>query len=215
MKILDSRLYRLAETITNYFLLNLLWALLSLPLLTVYPATVALFSVLRTWRVGDSAEIVGPFFAAFRAKLGQSLLLGLGWTAIGIVLGVDLLASRQIPGALALPVLVALGLITLLYCQLSVFLFPTIAHIRTTPPGVVRNAFLLALSQPFLSLFAALGLIALALAAYFLPFLPLLFASPVAYGLDALFRRGVARFAPGGLSGAIEELNAPDDEIVD
>lgn len=209
MKILNSRLYQLADTVANYFLLNLLWLLISLPLVTAYPATVALFSVLRAWRVEESSEIIAPFFSAFRRQFRRSLLLGIGWTIIGIILVADFLAVRGIPGAMAIPVLFALGLVTILYCQMSVYLYPAIAHIDARPRDLIRAIFLLVLSQPFLSLFAALGLLALGLATYFVPFTPLLVASSVAQGLDAVFRRAVAKFAPGALRGEIAEFDPP------
>ena len=204
MKILDSRLYRMANTATNYFLLSLLWLVISLPLVTIFPATVALFGVLRVWREEDREDILGPFFGTFRAKFWQSVLIGLGWTAVGAVLGVDILASRRIVGAIAIPVLIALGLITLLYCQLSVYLFAIIAHMHVGVRGVIRNAFLITLSQPFLSLFAAVGIIIVGIAAYFVPFILLIVVGMIAYGQDALFRRGVAKFAPGALSGELD-----------
>lgn len=215
MKILDSRFYRLADTVANYFLLNLLWFLISLPLITVFPATVALFSVLRAWRTDESTEIIAPFFGAFRRKLGRSLLLGIGAAIIGVILAADFVAVRRIPGAMAIPVLFALGLIAILYLQMSVYLYPTIAHIDAPPRAIIRNIFLLTLSQPFISLLAALGLLALAFATYLFPFTPLLVASSVAQGLDALFRRAVGKFAPGGLRGEIAELDPPDypDEV--
>jgi uncharacterized membrane protein YesL len=215
MKILDSRLYRMANTATNYFLLSLLWLVISIPLVTIFPATVALFGVLRVWREEDREDVLGPFFGTFRAKFWQSLLIGVGWTAIGAVLGVDILASRRIPGAVAIPVLIALGLITLLYCQLTVYLFPIIAHMRVGVRGVIRNAFLLTLSQPFLSLFAAVGIVIVGIGAYFVPFILLIVVGMIAYGQDALFRRGVAKFAPGALSGELGIILDADSNLTD
>lgn len=215
MKILDSRLYRMANTATNYFLLSLLWLVISIPLVTIFPATVALFGVLRVWREEDREDVLGPFFGTFRAKFWQSLLIGVGWTAIGAVLGVDILASRRIPGTVAIPVLIALGLITLLYCQLTVYLFPIIAHMRVGVRGVIRNAFLLTLSQPFLSLFAAVGIVIVGIGAYFVPFILLIVVGMIAYGQDALFRRGVAKFAPGALSGELDIILDADSNLTD
>ena len=203
MKFIDSRAYRLADAVTNYFLLNLVWFVVCLPLVTAAPATVALFVVVRRWREDEGYEVLAPFFAAFRASFRRAFLVGLGWTIVGLILVVDLLASRRIPGAIAIPVLIAAGFLALLYCQLSTYLFPLLAHSRATPREIVRNAFLLTLSQPFRTIVAALGLIILALMTYFLPLVPLVVASSTAVALDAHFRRGVARFVPGALAGEI------------
>jgi uncharacterized membrane protein YesL len=49
MGFLDSRLYRWLEVFTNFFVLNLLWLLACVPVLTIYPATAAKFGVVRGW----------------------------------------------------------------------------------------------------------------------------------------------------------------------
>src|SRR4051794_2512203 len=148
MRFLDSRFYRVAESATNLLLLNLLWLVVSLPVVTLFPATTALFGVLRTWEEREGAGVIGPFFPAFRGKRWQGRGLGGAWAALGGVLVVGLVASRRMGGVLAFPRLAATGIMLLAYCLVAVSLLPVIANARTTPPGVIRNAVLLALSQP-------------------------------------------------------------------
>jgi len=220
MRILDSRFYRVAEVATNFLLLNLLWLVVALPVVTIFPATTALFGVLKVWEEREGAGVVGPFFATFREKIWPSLLIGVAWAAIGGVLIVDLIASRRIGGGLASLLLIAAGLMTLVHGAVTVYLFPTIANARTTPLGMVRNAGLLALSQPIASLVAAIGLVAVAIAIYLVPFLLLFAGSIVAYGLNALFRRAVGNFpaveppaaVPAG-SGAADQIPAGEGNI--
>src|SRR4051794_26334118 len=209
MRFLDSRFYRVVEAATNILLLGLLWLVVSLPLVTLFPATVALFGVLRAWDEQEGVGITGPFFATFREKFWQSLVVGCAWTAIGGVLVVDLLASRRVGGVLALPLLVATGLMALAYGLVSVYVFPVIARARTTPLGVIRNAGLLALSQPLLSLLAALALLAVVLIAYSTPFVLLFVGGFVAWGVNALFRHGLARFSPLTVPDDSDEVLAP------
>lgn len=60
-----GRAHRLLEVFINLLLLNLLWLLACLPVLTIYPATAAMFGVVRIWvRQGDQG-IVRPFFSSF------------------------------------------------------------------------------------------------------------------------------------------------------
>ncbi len=194
MRIIDSRLYRWAEIATDLFLLTLLWLVVSLPLVTLCPATTAVFGVFRAWEEGEGAGIVGPFFASFRARLRQSLVVGFGWSLLGVILLFDLLATRRMTGPLAFPLLVAMLGLALCYLLPTVYIYPTLANARTTAFGVVRNAFLLALSQPLLSLLAAFGMIVWGVALYAFPILLPLFGGVVAYGLNALFNRAIRRF---------------------
>ena len=47
MSILDSRVYRWSEVAADFFLLNLMWLLACLPVVTAPPATAAMFAVVR------------------------------------------------------------------------------------------------------------------------------------------------------------------------
>ena len=80
-----GRIYRVLEIGTNVFLLNLLWLVASLPLLTAYPATAALFGVVRAWVRQEDPGVIAPFVRHFRENLRQSLLLGVAWTCLGVV----------------------------------------------------------------------------------------------------------------------------------
>jgi uncharacterized membrane protein YesL len=194
MRIIDSRFYRWAENATNLFLLTLLWLLVSVPLVTLIPATTAVFGVFRAWEDNEGAGIVGPFFASFRARFLQSLIVGVGWAAIGGILLVDIFATRNMTGVIATPLFIATLSLTLFYTMLSIYIYPILANARTSALGVIKNAFLLSLSQPLLSLIVAFGLLFFAIVLWVFPFGILLFGGVVAYGLNALFNRAVGRF---------------------
>ncbi|MGI9049327.1 MAG: DUF624 domain-containing protein, partial [Rubrobacteraceae bacterium] len=49
MNVLDSRLYRWLEVFTNLLILDLIWLVSCLPVITIYPATTAMFGVTRDW----------------------------------------------------------------------------------------------------------------------------------------------------------------------
>jgi uncharacterized membrane protein YesL len=214
MKIIDSRFYSWMESATNFFLLTLLWLVVSLPVVTIFPATTAMFGVFRAWEDNESTGIVGPFFAAFRMRFLQSLLVGLAWTIVGGILLVDIVATRSMTGLLAIPFFIATLSLTLFYTMLTIYVYPILANARTTALGVVRNAFLLALSQPLLSLIATFGLLLFVLVLWVFPFAIVIFGSPVAYGLNALFNRAVGRFpSPTGAEEGTREV--PDGDALE
>jgi len=194
MKVLDSRLYRWMDTATNFFLLTLLWLIVSIPIVTFFPATMAMFGVFRAWKDNEGAGIVGPFFAAFRKRFLQSLLVGVVWAILGGILLVDIVATRRMTGAVAIPLFIATLSLTLFYTMLTIYIYPILANARTTALGVVKNAFLLSLSQPLLSLVTTFGLFLSAIVLWIFPFAIIIIGSPIAYGMNALFNRAVGRF---------------------
>jgi len=215
MKVIDSRFYRWMEQATNLFLLTLLWLIVSIPIVTFFPATTAMFGVFRAWEDNEGAGIVGPFFAAFRKRFLQSLLVGIVWALLGGILLVDIVATRSMTGAIGIPLFIATLSLTLFYTMLTIYIYPILANARTSALGVVKNAFLLSLSQPLLSLITTFGLLFFAIVLWIFPFAIIIFGSPIAYGMNALFNRAVGRFpsAGGGGAGTREVLDADEDEI--
>src|SRR5215213_2057949 len=76
MSILDTRIYRWLETATDFFLLNLLWLVACLPVVTIFPSTAAMFGVVRDWVRGKEGSLTRTFITRFQENLGQSLLIG-------------------------------------------------------------------------------------------------------------------------------------------
>lgn len=77
MDILNSNLYRFLDRLTNLFFLNVLWLLISLPLVTLFPASAAMFAVFKEWTEGKEGNLFKSFFKHFQANFKHSFLYGL------------------------------------------------------------------------------------------------------------------------------------------
>src|SRR5436190_20025512 len=83
MGFVNSRLYRALDAFGSLFLLNLLWLALCVPLVTAFPATAAMFAVVRDWTRDDGNYSLGRFFHHLRANFVQSLGIGILWVVLG------------------------------------------------------------------------------------------------------------------------------------
>jgi uncharacterized membrane protein YesL len=147
MNILDSRVYRWLEVATDFFLLNLMWLVACLPVVTIFPSTAAMFGVVRDWVRKKEGSLTGTFVARFRENFGQSLLVGAIWTVFGVALFLDFLVANQLsywPGVVMKSVLV---LASSVYAFGSVFLFPVMVHYDTDWKTVIKNSLLLAIGR--------------------------------------------------------------------
>jgi uncharacterized membrane protein YesL len=147
MNILDTRVYRWLETATDYFLLNLMWLVACVPVVTIFPSTAAMFGVVRDWVRGKEGSLTRTFIAHFRENFGQSLLVGAIWTVFGMALVLDFLVANQLsywPGVVMKSVLV---LASSVYAFGSVFLFPVIVHYDTDWKTVIKNSLLLSIGR--------------------------------------------------------------------
>lgn len=193
----DNRLYHWLERLSNFFFLNVLWLITSIPVITFFPATAALFAVVRDWVQGKDSGIVSPFFRYFRENLVQSVVVGLLWTAFGAFIWFDFIALSTMSGWLQTLIFWVLVLLTVGYFTTAIYLFPVMVQYRSTWWQVIKNSFLIAGAFPLTTLPCAVVLLVMAVLTFVLPATVLFSASLTAYGVywlcDRAFQRVNAR----------------------
>ncbi|QIN83489.1 DUF624 domain-containing protein [Rubrobacter tropicus] len=193
MNILDTRIYRWAQAATDFFLLNLLWLLACLPVVTAFPATAAMFGVVRDWVRGKETGVFATFVQRFRQNFVQSLVVGVLWTLFGGALFLDFLLANQLSGGAQVVMRSLLVLATVLYAFASVFLFPVMVHYETRWTAVPKNALLLSVGRLPTTLICLVTVAAAATLTFIVPFLLVVTPSATAYAIyrlcDREFRR--------------------------
>jgi uncharacterized membrane protein YesL len=167
MNILNSRMLRNIERIVDLFLLNLIWLLLCLPVVTIFPATVAMYGVTRKWVMGKETDgVFRSFFLLFRECFFQSIGISLLWFVLAYLIFVNyhLVQSNLFMMAI-------LGVLTLLFLSITVYLFPVMAHLETKWKHMIRNSLTMAISYP-LSTLLLIGI--LIISAYLIYIMPVL-----------------------------------------
>ena len=147
MNILDTRVYRWLEVATDFFLLNLMWLVACLPVVTIFPSTAAMFGVVRDWVREKEGSLVGTFVTRFRENFRQSLLVGVVWTVFGVALFLDFLVASQLSFGVEVVLKSVLVLASTLYAFGSVFLFPVMVHYETDWKTVLKNSLLIAIGR--------------------------------------------------------------------
>ena len=147
MRLLDNRFYWWLSRLSSYLLLSGLWLLCSSLIVTLFPATAAMFAVFRAWQDNPDDAFYGPFFARFRSSFLPDFLLGLLWLLIPALLAVNFILLPQLALWLR-PLLFALVLLgAVLYLAASVFLFPLRVSTTLGPWAAARTALILGMTQ--------------------------------------------------------------------
>jgi len=147
MSILDTRVYRWLEVATDFFLLNLMWLVACLPVVTIFPSTAAMFGVVRDWVRRKEGSLTRAFITRFRENLGQSLLVGAIWTVFGMALFFDFLVANQLSYWAEIVLKSVLVLVSTLYAFCSVYLFPVMVHYETDWKTVIKNSLLISIGR--------------------------------------------------------------------
>ena len=127
----ESMIWKPLGVFGDIVVLSLLWCLCSIPLVTLGPATAALYdTVVHAMRRKEGA-FFSRFFGTFRRELKEGVLLTLLWAALALLLGLALYALRLlIPGFGERGALVTLAelLLVFLYLAAACWVFPTLSR---------------------------------------------------------------------------------------
>ena len=135
---------QIMNVILGLILLNVLWILCSLPIVTLGASTTALYSVLLRFRDGDDTKVVRRFFAAFKANFKRATAVWLVVLAGIVVCGLDLYFATQMDSAAA-RVIAGFGLV--LVGMVFTFVFILTARYENTWRNHLKNALLIAMGH--------------------------------------------------------------------
>ncbi len=178
---MDTRIYRWLDAATDFLLLNLLWLAACLPVVTIFPATAAMFGVVRDWVRGKEGGVFGAFVLRFRQNFWQSLVIGVLWALFGGALVLDFLIANGLSGAAQVALRSLLVPAALLYLLASAFLFPVMVHYETRWTSVPKNALLLAVGRLPTTLACLVVVAVAATLVFFVPLLVLVLGSVTAH----------------------------------
>ncbi|GGJ20320.1 YesL family protein [Paenibacillus hunanensis] len=137
------------------------WAMGILAPFTLFPATAALFTVVRKWVMGEGdVSVIKTFFRGYKENYRQSMIGGLFYTLLFVIMYVDYTVyMNQFPHLQLLGIVM---LIFLLVLFVSLFnFFSMIAHYHMKLKDIIKNAILLSIVRPFRLFSTLLGTVAL------------------------------------------------------
>ena len=197
----DGPVVRYLSKIGDMIILNVLWLICCIPVVTAGPATTAAHYVAMKFVRDEGTSVIRMFFGSFCRNFRQGLILGLVAQVIGSVLAIDLwliLTGRIdfLPRD-RLVLLTLLWLLLFLYIMLMIYVWAVMARFENSIKMTVFHAVVLAIAniRSTLIIFCwdvALVTAALLCAAY----VPQLAVLCVIFGVPALFILNATRLCP-------------------
>ena len=128
--------------------LNILWFVCSLPIITIGPATVSLFTVTLKLAEGEPVSVLKTFFKAFKDNLKQSLIVGAFSIFTIFTLYADVNYILAIDGTLQKVYIVVACIVLALLLTTITYLNALIAKYNNTLKDHIINTFKLAFVNP-------------------------------------------------------------------
>ena len=191
-----NRWTRPFEAILAIGVAGLLWALACVPIITIVPATTAMYAVMTSWTLDGPPPVWSTFWGAFKQHFWQALGIGVILEVVAVILAVDVTFGLRAENApLRTVVLVVAVVLTIGLAGTMVFLFPVMTTYPSPWRRTLRNSALFAAGYVGTTLMG-LGVFALATAAiYFAPASLPVTAGLAAYAVTILTKRAFAKYA--------------------
>lgn len=153
-----------AEWVSRLALLNLVWLLFSLPIITAIPATNALFYILHLWSQGErTIPIFKTFGDYFKSHFWEGFKTGTPALVILVILLLDswYLANLASPPAWIQIYKYVIYVAFVLFSLTVLFYFPLTKKLTTSLPKQFLTGFVLMVGHPIISLGLLLVTVAL------------------------------------------------------
>lgn len=146
----DGPIWRFFSALGDMIVLHVLWLLCCIPIVTIGPATAAAHYVAMKLVRDEGRSVIGMFIKSFRSNFKQGMVLGIIFTAVGIILGTDFYLCIHVlneSSLFQLVMLSALGFLTILYLMEMIYLWAVLAAFDNTSGQTAWNALMLAISN--------------------------------------------------------------------
>ncbi|WP_018930622.1 YesL family protein [Gracilibacillus lacisalsi] len=153
----SSFIYKVSDWIMKLSLVNLLWicfSILGLGFLGLFPATVAMYTVVRKWMKGNTdVSVMKTFIHAYKGSFLKANLLGYISSVGGLVLYGDYLLVRNMEGMQYMVMLLLLVTVSFYYLMMLFFVFPVYVHYDIKLMECFKYAFIIGASYPLRTIY--------------------------------------------------------------
>lgn len=149
--------YKFADWATRLFYVNVLWmafTLLGLVLFGLFPATAAMFAVIRKWNEGeDDIPVFKTFWESYKTEFIRVNILGWVLAILGYLIYIEFSILRTQDSVVYY--IASFGVIAqlILYMVIVLYFFPIFVHFNLKMFDYLKWPFILGIQHPILTVF--------------------------------------------------------------
>ncbi|WP_078435046.1 YesL family protein [Metabacillus halosaccharovorans] len=182
-----TKFYLLLEWVMWLAYINLLWigsVLIGFIVFGIFPATVAMFTVIRHLLLKDTTgkQILKTFALTYKKEFFKSNLIGLIFSLVGYLLYLDFLYIQNMTGATYYLFQIGLIFISIIYFISLLYIVPVYVHYDLKFNQYFRHALLIGILSPITTMLIVIGLTLLYFLLVLIPgLIPLITTSTFAF----------------------------------
>jgi len=162
----DNPVWRFIGKFFDIMVLNILWFICSIPIVTIGASTTAVYYVTMKLVRDEDSGTVKSFFKSFKENFKQSTVIWLILLLIGFILGFDIYYFVEVytdPSRFRTIMVALFGGMTIIYVAVSMYIFPLQARFYNPVKRTFINAFFMSIRH----LLQTIGMVAIDVALVF------------------------------------------------
>lgn len=144
---MDSPLWRFLGRLADIMILNIVFLITCIPIVTIGAAWTSLSYVTLKMSRDEESYIVKSYFKAFRQNFRQATVIWILALAAMLIFYMDFHIIRNMASSMAQIMYVLLSAIALLFALTLLYVFPVLAKFDNTILNTIKNAFLISISN--------------------------------------------------------------------
>lgn len=183
----ESPLIQFLNKAVDCVFLSVLWMIFSLPIITMGPATCALYYTANKVIRHNRSHVLPEFWRSFKSSFKQGFLVGLFLIAfyVAVIQNIYLYFGGFIEGLITKPLLIFNVVIGLIVLPWAIFTFSYIARFENKLRVIFKNCMLISIRHLGVSILLLLLFVVSAIILWF--YLPTIFLLPALYMLLATY----------------------------
>ena len=137
---MDSGFFRALSRVADLMLLNIVFIVCCIPIVTIGPALTAMHYVTLKMAENEEGYIARGFFKSFRQNLRQAMIIWVILLLLGCLLATDLVILKNFTGMIYTVVRVLILASFVIYFMELLYVFPTLARFDNSVRATMKNA---------------------------------------------------------------------------
>lgn len=156
-------LYKVSDWIMKLAIVNLLWILFSLLGMLIFgffPATIAMFTVVRQWiRKKYEIPIFHTFWKTYKTEFFKSNLLGIIFLLVSYITYINVRFLSYTEGWVSDTISVFYIGFIMIFITVLLYIFPVFCHYKGKILQYIKYAFIIGVSHPFITLLIGIAIL--------------------------------------------------------
>ncbi len=140
---IDSPLYKFMSRLKDMFLLNTMWLLCSIPIVTMGAATTAAYTITLKMVNDEEGYIIRPFWKEFKVNLKKGSIMGVFTLAASYAIYLDFELYKSALQYNVIFLVVGVACIFLLFMH-TIYAFPLLSRYENTVIRTMKNSYSIA-----------------------------------------------------------------------